>query len=66
VKPIQDALVGVAYVDDRQVIDLVVSARSKTGNYQIRMTSTLASGFRGNSDFVYIVVEESTVPEVFA
>lgn len=65
VKPIQDALKGIGYFDDDQVIDLVASMRSKNGNDRISMSAVLAGGFRGNSDFVYVKVERSSTIEVF-
>lgn len=46
VKPIQDAIKGLAYVDDNQVSDLLVRKRNLSGNFRIEnMTSTLAEGF---------------------
>jgi crossover junction endodeoxyribonuclease RusA len=65
VKPIQDALKGIAYVDDRQVVDLVASMRRKTIEDHASMTATLARGFLGGSDFIYVVVEQSSRIEVF-
>lgn len=64
VKPIQDALKGIAYDDDIQVIDLVASMRPKDGSDLIQMSAVLAAGFAGNSDFVYITVKGSSVIEV--
>jgi len=64
VKPIQDALKGVAYDDDIQVVDIVASMRPKTGSDLIKMSAVLANGFAGHSDFVYIVVDRSSVIEV--
>jgi len=65
VKPIQDALTGIAYADDRQVVDLVASMRRKAVQDRVPMTETLALGFLGGSDFVYVVVELSSNIEVF-
>lgn len=67
VKPIQDALKGIAYVDDSQVVDLVASKRRKGSTDELLLTLTpiLASGFSGGSDFVHITVEYSTRIEVF-
>jgi len=67
VKPIQDALTGIAYADDRQVVDLVASMRRK-GSTDLRpltLTPTLASGFSGGSDFIHVVVDQSSRIEVF-
>jgi hypothetical protein len=67
VKPIQDALKGIAYADDNQVVDLVASMRRKgsTDEQLLTLTPTLVSGFSGHSDFVHIVVDRSTRLEVF-
>jgi hypothetical protein len=65
VKPIQDALKGVAYVDDIQVVDLVASMRRKAVSDRVPMTASLAGGFLGGSDFVHIVVDQSSRIEVF-
>jgi hypothetical protein len=67
VKPIQDALKGIAYADDSQVVDLVASMRRK-GSTDLRpmtLTPTLASGFSGGSDFIHVVVDQSSRIEVF-
>jgi len=65
VKPIQDALRGIAYVDDVQVIDLVASMRRKSNGERIVVTTILASGFAGGSDFVHVAVDHSSAIEVF-
>lgn len=67
VKPIQDALKGIAYADDSQVVDLVASMRRK-GSTDLRpltLTPLLADGFSGGSDFVHVVVDRSSRIEVF-
>lgn len=64
VKPIQDALVGVTFGNDIQVVDLVASMRPKAGNDRIAMSPLLAEAFRGNSDFVHVVVDYSSRLEV--
>lgn len=65
VKPIQDALKGLAYADDIQVVDLVASMRRKAVSDRVPMTPALAGGFVAGSDFVHIVVDESSKIEVF-
>ncbi|HEX3109196.1 MAG TPA: RusA family crossover junction endodeoxyribonuclease [Thermoanaerobaculia bacterium] len=65
VKVAQDALKMVAFVDDRQVVDLVVSARPKEGDYRINVTPELATGLAGHSDFIHIVVDHSTTFEAY-
>jgi crossover junction endodeoxyribonuclease RusA len=65
VKPIQDALTGIAYADDRQVVDLVASMRRKGSSDLRPLTPALADGFSGGSDFIYVVVDQSSRIEVF-
>ena len=64
VKPIQDALKGIAYDDDIQVSDLIASMRPKAGTDLIRMSVALARGFAGSSDFVYVAVHHPSGVEV--
>jgi crossover junction endodeoxyribonuclease RusA len=65
VKPIQDALKGIAFADDVQVVDLIASMRPKAGNDRIEMSANLSRGFAGHSDFVHVVVDYSSRIEVF-
>ncbi|MEH2083567.1 MAG: RusA family crossover junction endodeoxyribonuclease [Nostoc sp.] len=65
VKPIQDAIIGLAYVDDEQVSDLLVRKRNLSGNFKVEdMTSTLAQGFDRRKEFLYIVVIDAPNQEV--
>ncbi|MEH1943399.1 MAG: RusA family crossover junction endodeoxyribonuclease [Nostoc sp.] len=65
VKPIQDAIKGLAYVDDNQVSDLLVRKRNLSGNFRIEnMTSTLAEGFARGNEFLHIVVINAPNQEV--
>lgn len=60
VKPVLDALRGLVYVDDSQVVDLIASMRSLTGNYRAPMSTILAQAFTtATSDFVYVHVDDS-------
>jgi Holliday junction resolvase RusA-like endonuclease len=65
VKPAQDALERIAYMSDRQIIDVVASARPKLGQYRINVTPLLARALVGHSDFVHIRVDPSTDFEVY-
>ncbi len=56
-KPIQDAIIGLAYIDDNQVTDILVRKRNLSINFKIEnMTSTLAEGFARDNEFLHIVV----------
>lgn len=57
-KPIQDALNGLIYVDDRQIIDTSTLMRNIDGAFKILgMSPTLVDGFLNGKEFVYIRVE---------
>jgi crossover junction endodeoxyribonuclease RusA len=64
-KPIQDALIGIIYVDDRQVMDGSCSKRDIDGPYRVRRWSpVLAAGFVQGDEFVHVVVRQAPNPEV--
>jgi Holliday junction resolvase RusA-like endonuclease len=57
-KPIQDALIGLAYEDDRQIIDTATYMRNIDGAFRLLgMPRTLIDGFLNGEDFVYIRLE---------
>jgi crossover junction endodeoxyribonuclease RusA len=65
VKPIQDAMIGLAYIDDDQVTDVLVRNRGLSGNFKVEnMTSILAEGFARGNEFLHIVVMDAPEPEV--
>jgi Holliday junction resolvase RusA-like endonuclease len=65
VKPIQDAIIGLAYVDDDQVTDVLVRKRNLSGNFKVEdMTSILAEGFARGNEFLHIVVIDAPDQEV--
>ncbi|CAD5943060.1 hypothetical protein PCC9214_02053 [Planktothrix tepida] len=65
VKPIQDSIIGLAYVDDGQVTDIIVRKRNLSGNFKIEnMTSILAEGFARGNQFLHIVVLDAPDQEV--
>lgn len=54
-KPIQDALQGVVYANDRQIRDVVVNRRDINGSYRVRfMSPRLAAAFCNGSQFIHI------------
>jgi Holliday junction resolvase RusA-like endonuclease len=65
VKTAQDALENVVYFDDRQIVDLVASARPKRGDYRIDVTPVITRGLAGHSDFVHIVVDRTIAFEAY-
>lgn len=57
VKPIQDALLGLIYEDDRQVVH--ASGRKRNINKPLRIrgiSAVMARGFVSGDDFVYVKV----------
>lgn len=60
VKPIQDALVGLVYIDDGQVSDILSRKRDLSANFRVRsLSAVLAQGFQRASEFLHIVVQEA-------
>jgi len=57
-KPIQDALIGIVYLDDGQLIDIHGYLRDVNAQYEVRgMTPAQADGFVSNKAFVHIRLE---------
>ena len=55
VKPIQDALQGIAFHDDLQIKDCTSNWRSIDGRYRIRFVSIpLATAFSNGQEFLHI------------
>jgi|SRR5580693_1183350 crossover junction endodeoxyribonuclease RusA len=58
VKPIQDALNGMVYVDDRLISDLAVRKTDLNGAFRVRgMSAVLADGFIGGKEFLHVRIE---------
>ncbi|MGD1918925.1 MAG: RusA family crossover junction endodeoxyribonuclease [Pleurocapsa sp.] len=65
VKPIQDAIIGLAYVDDNQITDVLVRKRNLSTDLKIKnMTSILAEGFSRGNEFLHIVVINAPDQEI--
>jgi hypothetical protein len=63
-KPIQDALCGLAYRDDKQLTDTHGHLRDLNGRYRVRgMTPAQAHGFTSGGPFVHIRIELPPSPE---
>lgn len=60
IKPVQDALVGVVYLDDSQVSDVMIRKTNLSGSFRVRgMSSILAEGFCTGEEFLYIRIESA-------
>jgi crossover junction endodeoxyribonuclease RusA len=58
VKPIQDALNGLVYVDDGLITDTVLRKTDLNGRFQVRgMSPVLAEGFSNGEEFLHIQIE---------
>lgn len=58
VKPIQDALNGLVYEDDRQITDTIVRKTDLNGSFRVRgMSYILAEGFCRGNEFLYVRIE---------
>lgn len=59
IKPIQDALIGVVFVDDAQVIDTRCRKKSLNGSYRINGASAiLLQAFSDNVGFLHVRIQE--------
>jgi hypothetical protein len=57
-KPIQDALIGIALEDDKFVTDVRGSKRDLNGSFVAKgMSRALADGFISNEPFVHIKID---------
>lgn len=55
IKPIQDALVGLVFVDDSQIVDTRSRKKSLDGSYRIRgASSVLLHGFANGDEFLHV------------
>ncbi len=60
VKPIQDALNGLVYLDDRQITDTRVRKTPLDGSFRVRgMSAVLAEGFVRGVEFLHVKIEEA-------
>lgn len=59
-KPIQDALAGLIYLDDRQITDAETRKTNIDGRFRVRnLTAAYARAFGSGRPFVYIKIEEA-------
>jgi crossover junction endodeoxyribonuclease RusA len=57
VKPIQDALIGLVYVDDNQITDCNTRKRKIDGAFKVKgLSRALADGFVNYKDFVHVKI----------
>jgi hypothetical protein len=57
IKPIQDALIGIVYVDDKQVARVVSGRSDLNGTFRVRgLSQALASGFTSGGPFVHVKI----------
>jgi crossover junction endodeoxyribonuclease RusA len=60
IKPIQDALIGLVYQDDRQVTDSVIRRTDVQGSFFLQdQSEVLLTALRGGDSFVYVRVEDA-------
>ncbi len=59
IKPIQDSLNGIIYVDDEQVVDSRSRRKDINGSYKIRSVSAkILQGFSSGTDFIHVKVQK--------
>lgn len=65
IKPIQDAIIGLAYIDDDQVTDVLIRKRNLSSSFKVsNITPVLAEGFCRENEFLHIVVTDAPDQEV--
>jgi Holliday junction resolvase RusA-like endonuclease len=64
IKPIQDALVGLAFPDDSLVTDVMSRRRQLRGTFDLsRASAVLIEGFERGGEFVYVQVGDAPPQE---
>jgi crossover junction endodeoxyribonuclease RusA len=64
IKPIQDALVGLAFPDDSLVTDVISRRRQLRGTFDLsRVSPVLIEGFAYGDEFVYVHVSDAPPQE---
>ena len=65
IKPILDAIIGLVYLDDDQITDIIVRKRNVLTSFKTGSTSSvLTEGFIRKKEFLYVVVTLSPYYEV--
>ena len=65
IKPIQDALINIIFVDDDQVVDTKSRKRQIDGSFKIRgVSAVLLAAFADGDDFLHIKIGEAPDMEV--
>lgn len=64
IKPLLDALNGVIYVDDYQIVDLDTRRRNLNGSFRVKgMSPALAEGFCKGEEFLHVKLDHLSNPE---
>jgi crossover junction endodeoxyribonuclease RusA len=64
IKPIQDALVGLAFPDDSLITDAIIRRRQLRGRFDLSgVPSVLIEGFEYGGEFVYVHVGDAPPQE---
>jgi crossover junction endodeoxyribonuclease RusA len=64
IKPIQDALVGLVFLDDSLVTDVIIRRRHLRGTFDLTQASpVLVEGFEYGGEFVYVWVGDAPPQE---
>ena len=60
IKPIQDALIGLAFLDDSMVTDIIIRRRQLGGTFDLsRASPRLIEGFEYGDEFVYVHIADA-------
>ena len=62
IKPIQDALIGIVYVDDNQIADTRSRKKEINGSYKIRNASfAIVQAFSNGSEFIHVKIDSHVI-----
>jgi hypothetical protein len=65
IKPIQDALINLVYIDDSQVTDVLCRKREVHSSFVFhKISDTLYNALTLYDDFVYVVVDQAPEPRI--
>ncbi len=64
IRPIQDALIGLAFANDSIVTDIIIRRRQLGGNFdRIGASPVLIEGLEYNAEFVYVHIGDAPPQE---
>lgn len=64
IKPIQDAMIGIVYVDDDQISDTRSRKKEIDGSYRVRFASlSIVQALSNGSEFVHVKIDRHVITQ---